>query len=299
MKLFHKIFICFVVLFGISFQVAGCLMINFSYEKAIEQEKRFAVQEFQHNKYIMLSVLYSDSGMAVDNKIDFNSYAENFSVPVAIYGTDESCIYSNLSVPFESVDLTGIEDRYVKYQISRTAAESYILVGGLVSQNGTEVYLVTECDISEVVNSQNSMISYFQKIYLLIICCGFPVILLLSSLLVHSINKVSKAAKRISEGRYTERIEASSKDEIGELAANFNHMAENIEEKIAELKKKANDKGLEFEVVESVPVHEEIKLGGPDAPRLIENYCENIRRLAEAGIQCICYNFMPIFNIFT
>lgn len=242
MKLFHKIFICFVVLFGISFQVAGCLMINFSYEKAIEQEKRFAVQEFQHNKYIMLSVLYSDSGMAVDNKIDFNSYAENFSVPVAIYGTDESCIYSNLSVPFESVDLTGIEDRYVKYQISRTAAESYILVGGLVSQNGTEVYLVTECDISEVVNSQNSMISYFQKIYLLIICCGFPVILLLSSLLVHSINKVSKAAKRISEGRYTERIEASSKDEIGELAANFNHMAENIEEKIAELSNQAQQK---------------------------------------------------------
>ena len=242
MKLFHKIFICFVVLFGISFQVAGCLMINFSYEKAIEQEKRFAVQEFQHNKYIMLSVLYSDSGMAVDNKIDFNSYAENFSVPVAIYGTDESCIYSNLSVPFESVDLTGIEDRYVKYQISRTAAESYILVGGLVSQNGTEVYLVTECDISEVVNSQNSMISYFQKIYLLIICCGFPVILLLSSLLVHSINKVSKAAKRISEGRYTERIEAYSKDEIGELAANFNHMAENIEEKIAELSNQAQQK---------------------------------------------------------
>lgn len=242
MKLFHKIFLCFVILFGISFQVAGCLIINFSYEKAVEQEKRFAVQEFQHNKYIMMSVLYSDSGMVVDNKIDFNSFKENFSGPVAIYGTDESCIYSNLSVPFEAVELAGLEDSYVKYQISRTAAESYILVGGIVSQNGTEVYLVTECDISELVNNQNSMISYFQKIYLLIICCGFPVILLLSSLLVHSVNKVSKAAKRIAEGRYTERIEASSKDEIGELAVNFNHMAENIEEKIAELSNQAQQK---------------------------------------------------------
>ena len=99
------------------------------------------------------------------NKIDFNSYKENFSCPVAIYGTDESCIYSNLSVPFEAVELAGLEDSYVKYQISRTAAESFILVGGIVSQNGTEVYLVTECDISELVNNQNSMISYFQKIY--------------------------------------------------------------------------------------------------------------------------------------
>ena len=134
-------------------------------------------------------------------------------------------------MPFEPVGLDEIEDSYVAYQINRTATESYILVSGLVSQNEAEMYLVTERDVSSVVNSENSMISYFQKIYLLIICFGFPVILLLSNLLVHSINKVSKAAKRIAEGRYTERIETSSKDEIGELAANFNHMAENIEEK--------------------------------------------------------------------
>ncbi len=68
------------------------------------------------------------------------------------------------------------------------------------------------------------------------------------------------------------------------------------EEKIAELKAKAEAEGLEFEVVESVPVHEEIKLGGPDAPRLIENYCENVRRLGKAGVKCICYNFMPVFD---
>ena len=67
-------------------------------------------------------------------------------------------------------------------------------------------------------------------------------------------------------------------------------------ERIAELKDKIEAKGLKFEVVESVPVHEEIKLGGPDADRLIENYCENIRRLSEAGVKCICYNFMPVFD---
>ncbi len=67
-------------------------------------------------------------------------------------------------------------------------------------------------------------------------------------------------------------------------------------ESIAALKKKANDNGLAFEVVESVPVHEDIKLGNENAPRLIENYCENVRRLGEAGVKCICYNFMPVFD---
>jgi len=67
-------------------------------------------------------------------------------------------------------------------------------------------------------------------------------------------------------------------------------------ESIAAIKAQAEENGLEFEVVESVPVHEEIKLGGPDAPRLIENYAETLRRLGEAGVRVVCYNFMPVFD---
>lgn len=68
------------------------------------------------------------------------------------------------------------------------------------------------------------------------------------------------------------------------------------EESIAELKAKAETAGLEFEVVESVPVPEDIKLGNDKAPQLIENYCENVRRLGKAGVKVICYNFMPVFD---
>ncbi len=68
------------------------------------------------------------------------------------------------------------------------------------------------------------------------------------------------------------------------------------EESIKAIKDKAAANGLEFEVVESVPVPEEIKYGGENAPKLIENYCENIRRLGKAGVKCVCYNFMPVFD---
>lgn len=62
------------------------------------------------------------------------------------------------------------------------------------------------------------------------------------------------------------------------------------------LKKQIEENGLHFEVVESIPVHEDIKLGKPKRDRYIENYCENIRRVAAAGVKCICYNFMPVFD---
>ena len=67
-------------------------------------------------------------------------------------------------------------------------------------------------------------------------------------------------------------------------------------ESILAMKKQIKDAGLAFEVVESVPVHEDIKLGNANAKRLIENYKENVRRLGKAGVKCICYNFMPVFD---
>lgn len=62
------------------------------------------------------------------------------------------------------------------------------------------------------------------------------------------------------------------------------------------LKARIEQAGLKFEVVESVPVHEDIKLGRPSRDRLIANYQQSIRHCAAAGIRVICYNFMPVFD---
>ena len=67
-------------------------------------------------------------------------------------------------------------------------------------------------------------------------------------------------------------------------------------EKLKALRDTINAAGLEFEVVESVPVHEDIKLGKPSRDRLIANYQQNIRNCAAVGVKVICYNFMPVFD---
>lgn len=67
-------------------------------------------------------------------------------------------------------------------------------------------------------------------------------------------------------------------------------------EKIAELKKTVEDAGMNLSVIESVPVHEDIKLGKPSRERLIDNYCQTLRNLAAEDIRVVCYNFMPVFD---
>ncbi len=67
-------------------------------------------------------------------------------------------------------------------------------------------------------------------------------------------------------------------------------------DKILRLKSLCDAQGLEMEVIESVPVHEDIKLGRPTRDRYIANYATTIRNLGKAGVKCICYNFMPVFD---
>lgn len=67
-------------------------------------------------------------------------------------------------------------------------------------------------------------------------------------------------------------------------------------ERIERLKAEVAAVGMEISVIESVPVHEDIKLGKSTRDRYIENYKETIRNLGKAGIPTVCYNFMPVFD---
>ncbi len=68
------------------------------------------------------------------------------------------------------------------------------------------------------------------------------------------------------------------------------------EDKISNLKMRIEKSGLKFEVIESVNVHEDIKLGLPTRDKYINNYKKTIENLSKFGIKVVCYNFMPVFD---
>ncbi len=61
-------------------------------------------------------------------------------------------------------------------------------------------------------------------------------------------------------------------------------------------KKEVEDAGLELLGIESVNIHEDIKIGKPSRDQYIENYIYTLKNLGKAGIHMVCYNFMPIFD---
>lgn len=66
--------------------------------------------------------------------------------------------------------------------------------------------------------------------------------------------------------------------------------------RIAERKAMIEEAGLEWTVVESLPVHEQIKIGGPETPALIDAYRQSLQNLAAHGIDIVTYNFMPLLD---
>ena len=67
-------------------------------------------------------------------------------------------------------------------------------------------------------------------------------------------------------------------------------------EKIHDLKTYIESYGMRWSVVESLPVTETIKYGGPDRDRQIDIYRQSLRNLAAEDIHTVCYNFMPVLD---
>lgn len=67
-------------------------------------------------------------------------------------------------------------------------------------------------------------------------------------------------------------------------------------EEIRAMKKKVEESGLVIDGIESVNIHDSIKIGSSDRDYYIQNYIKTLEKLGQEGINMVCYNFMPVFD---
>ncbi len=83
------------------------------------------------------------------------------------------------------------------------------------------------------------------------------------------------------------------------IVTSLHHLPAGVEwtdEEVNKMKDFIESHGLRWSVVESLPVSESIKYGGPDREELIARYRRSLAALGRAGVKTICYNFMPVLD---
>lgn len=189
----------------------------------------------------------------------FDMLAKELSVPAAFFASDRSVLYSNIP-GLEPSFLDSLTENTHVWQFCPGEKGGSILVGSMVrwenpfadadssqifSENAAPeqlIYFVTQWDISKTLLHQETLRQYFFKCYLAAMAAGMILLILLSAFLTGPLNKMSRAARKMAQGNYSDRLSLDSRDEIGTLAESFNLMAGAVEEKVDELARAARDK---------------------------------------------------------
>jgi len=239
MRLFAKFFLCSTLVISIALLISGYLLITTSFNSAVERETRRTLNQFQLDRFAVQANIIAHEGATYTL---FHRLSSELSGLTAFFSEDRQQIYSSIPQQMDFYVLNNIADNTHIIQFQTVAGSTYIIAGGRIVQSGVTIYFLTANDISDIIIQKDQMIQNFATIYFFTLVISIVVILVLSAFIARPIKKINKAAAKMAQGHYSERLGVSSSDEIGELSKSFNLMADAIEEKIYALSENARQK---------------------------------------------------------
>ena len=155
---------------------------------------------------------------------------------ILISGDDFICNATNIE-PQEYLPADGENQKYI---IEDIGGSTMLIAGSRLQINETPYTLYVIKDISPVYSEIESLSYQFSLINLAIILIAGIIVIVLVRLVLRPISTLKQNAGLIAAGIYDKRIESSEQDEVGELAAHFNSMAEAVESRVHELRDEAD-----------------------------------------------------------
>lgn len=248
MKFAWKVTLATLCVLLLSTSVGSYLLISLSFRSALDREIDVAREELQ-----MLRITYeavcSARGVTLENlgetsdslrrTLGEDAYFADHQFRVSTQGGIQ--IYSTLSAPSDQ-ELLGSVDRLSSGYILRREERSgrYLIhCAGAVALPDGALYMETVRDISSLFSDREIHYQVYRWIVLLVVGVSAAMMFAFSYWLTTPIRSLGRVATQLAQGDYTPRAEVASGDEIGELAASFNHMAGAIEKNVQELENAA------------------------------------------------------------
>jgi len=244
MKFAWKVTLAALCILLLSTGVGSYLLISLSFRSTLDRELDVAQEEMQ-----MLRITYeavcSARGVTLENlegrrdsltrTLSENAYFSDHQFRVITQ--DGTQVYSTLSSAGDPALLESIDEHSSGYIIRRDEKTGRCLVycAGPLSLPDGVLYLETVRDISSLFSDREIHYQVYRWIVLLVVGVSSAVMFAFSYWLTTPIRSLGRVATQLSQGDYTPRARVTGRDEISELAASFNHMADAIEKNVQEL----------------------------------------------------------------
>jgi signal transduction histidine kinase len=186
------------------------------------------------NSFSQMVTLYGSDDLGPIEKQSLAKYCfRYFSKDTAALISGDETIYSNISIDPQSLLPQSKLDSQ-KYCLSKVNGMNILIVGSKVDLMPYAIYTVQ--DITDTYTSISQLIWQFGLISIVCILIGITLIIVLLRLATKPLTELSRSVKGIAQGEYAERVHVSTKDEVGELALDFNSMAGAVQAHVEALK---------------------------------------------------------------
>lgn len=235
MRFRTKIMICMVCILSLLFGIGGSLLITTSFDQSMEREREKALQTYQ----MVLGVLQlvQSVGESPADALDQLTQQSSGAWAALRLSDQESgaVTYENgVKLPDQTPEAPQ-QDECVFSLVEDGAGETYLQLSGVVMVEDQLQQLDMGFTVSSLYAVRQTQKTSFQVVFLVmaVLCMAFSYGS--AWLLTLPLGRLSRAYRKIEDGNLSYRISASSDDEIGSMVADFNQMADALEQNIRAL----------------------------------------------------------------
>ena len=227
MKLSSKIVLSIVIIVALSVSISGYAIISSGFHAQLDHQIEAVADETQLICAMLGTMTLRDPGEVSEQ-----------STQALLEEALSSDFFRSYSLALVTGESMG--DDAVQYSIQKVSEGSFVLtVTARFSVDGQPFFLQNSRDVSAVYAIREQNLQTYRSVFLIAIGVSLLAGFALSALLTAPIRRLSRSTRQIAAGKYSTRAKVHSGDEIGTLAEQFNHMAEELEHHMASLEEAA------------------------------------------------------------
>ena len=243
MKFSWKILFCTMLIMAAACGASGYFFVNYVFQTSMERETRQALDESS-----ILRFAFETAALNIPSKYDVlpDGTVEQIGVYLENSGQHGNRLLrisdENGKVLYVSEGFTGDTSLWEEcgentrvYRVVQSGDSYYIQTQTRINVSDRLLTLETMKNVTAVYTERTEGFRMYRQVTVIVLLCSGAVMTLIACWLTRPIRLLTQATGKMAEGEYSYRAEQISNDEMGQLTADFNHMAEALEQNIQNL----------------------------------------------------------------